>query len=208
MRTALSALLVIVVAMFFGCQTPNHVSLDKDAIKASTSNVSSIRNDDGSGVTMANENPVQVVDDDLHITTAGKVSYVNMDTATGQLRGLLAKDAVLKNVKYTPQPDAGNPMFEAEEITIRVSDVIAAADEQVTGAQENTKDMALSGDEARKEVAKVIGNTASDVVKTVSDGMTPDVNIGSESNAETKTDTSSDGVQTETTNDTETKTDE
>lgn len=168
MRTSLTALLVtIIVAMFCGCTTPNNVKMDAKAIKASTSNVSSIRNDDGSGVSIANETPVQVKDDKLDITTAGKVSYVNIDTATGQFKGLLAKDAVLKNVKYTPQPKEGEPMFSAEEITITVSDVITAADAQVTGAQKATEEMAKSGDTARSETAKAVTDAVKDVANTV-----------------------------------------
>lgn len=176
MKSCFTILLTLLIGLFMiGCSTVNKVSLDKDTISANASNASIIRNVDGSGVSTASENPVQIIDDDLNITTAGKISYVNIDTATGQFKGLLAKDAKLKNVKYTPQPKEGEPMFSAEEITITVSNVIAAADNQVINAQDKTAAMTEAEADARTEATKVISNAAKDIAKTITNSVSTDI---------------------------------
>ncbi len=164
-------LLVIVVMPLLaaGCNNSNQLDAGATEISQQTSGASVAIMDANGNQSAAFHGmpPMHMKQDDQGnwVTVAGTGGIMTFDPATGKIFLFSPANATMTDVKFTPQPDAGEPAFSAESISFNISEVLAQHVGAITVAMATLEGMTRV--EAEATVAKWVA--AGDMLPTVAD---------------------------------------
>ena len=163
------AILTAVLVSLVGC-THNQTAINPDGtIAVTTSSASSsMITKEGNQSAVQHGIGASVLKQDAEgnwINMPGPLGVLTYNPKTGQLFAGSPKDAVFKGVKFTPNPAQGQPAFEADEISLNISNPIKAQTASLVAALASLEDMTQTEAEARVEQMRIAGQITADIAE-------------------------------------------
>ena len=166
-------LLAAMVLVATGCNAVNTARIDSEQIEttAQPASLTSLNSDGDLKASYQGVPPTGLIQDSegTWMTTPGQGGVLTFNPQTGLVYLWSPKDARVEGVKVTPEPEPGQPSFEAQLIETNLSPVAAVYAGQFESAMDAIKDMTQAEAEARVkqlEQARLITGDVAELILT------------------------------------------
>lgn len=161
---------MLLCMLFAGCAS-NQQSLDEFGVDSFATGASSALMD-SVGKQVANYQgvaPTMLKQDDKGnwITTPGPGGSLTYNATTNDVYIWSPKDAILEDPKFTPQPEPGEPIFQAKRIELNISDPAKVYADQYAKAMEAIQGMTVAEAERRVKEMQAVGQITGDVAQVL-----------------------------------------
>jgi len=174
---AMLALIFLLPLGMAGCANPPKSSITTEAVStvATPASIARIEIDGRQDAAFEGVAPTIMKQDSegTWLTTPGQGGVITVDPATGLMYIWSPKDVVITDVKITPEPNPGEPFFQAASIQANLSPVAAIYAKQFADAMAAIKDMTRTEAERYLKSLEAVGKITTDITEAILKAIYP-----------------------------------